>query len=601
MALEARGLPRVAVAFRRHWQMIPLLAGVVGVFLASLRGVLGQPTQTACPPIDGWSPPRLVSNSSASDAARPRLAVGAVDATRTVSGVHIVWDQTQLGGGTGRDIWYRTFEPGADRLSDPYRVDAGIAPDISVGLDNDVHLVWFIPDTSGSSQGKLVYRSRGVDWSPGYEEIDTSAVLQVDSDGGPAVVTTTLGIYVVWPQREAVGPRLYSAYKPSRSVDFSGRSPLFINDIDASLGTYPRLAAGPGGVPSLVWLHPTTYQGQTTNQIRGTDKPAGEPWSPFYTDISLDYGAATQRVAGAPALTGAPDGTLFVVWESTLGSDQKLYYSTYRYDPTLGQILGWSWDTPLLLQDGDGSPTRPNVSYGHQAVFAVWRDQAAAGAVRVQTASAPPNGYPPIWSSPTPLALSNVHDRSIVTADANGTRYLLYVQKDNAGVERVCLTWQPGTIPPTPTAPPSPTPTTAPPTASPTATRTVTVTPTPGTPTLTRTATLTRTPAPSRTPSPTVTPTTVDEGSPTVTPTITMTATETLPPDVTGTATPTPTVSPNGTPTRSPTPTRTLTATATPTRSPTPTRTPTATATPSIWRSWLPYISHAAGTPLPLP
>ena len=566
--------PPLARLLRHRVRLVFALLGLSLGALLTYQVVLGQLPTDTCPAIPGWGTPLLISRRDASDAGHPRLAAGLIDPGRGVWGVYVVWDQIRPGGGPNdRDVWYRTFAAGLNQLSLSTQLGEGVHPDVSLGADSVAHIVWFLPDTPGGT-GALVHAASDRLGLGGYEHVTHTTALDAQGDGGPAVITTTQGLYVVWPQHDADGTRLYSAYQAQPGEQFVGNLPLFLDDPNASLGYNPRLALGPNNEPSLTWIRPTQWFDKTTPQLVHTYKPQGQGWLSLVNEVSLDLAADTQREVTTASLTANPQGGLFAMWESVLSGDHRLYYAAYSYLPG----LGWSWDIPNPLPGADAAPARPSVFFARDKLFALWQDQSGPKALNIQDAPAPPPGGEPTWSLPTSVVPQSVGERSALAIDANGSIYIVYVQNDN-GAQRVCLASQAGEIPPTYT--PTATPTPQPPTVTRTVTPTRTITPT-RTPTVTRTPTRTMVPTKTRTATPT----------PTETPTATPTRTPTLTP--LPSATPTPGPSLTDTPTLTPPP-----LTETPTPSPaTAIDTPTATETsppPRRWELYLPYVTRGIG------
>ena len=584
--------------------LVRTLPWLLGVGFVVITGWLGfeRPARAEVTATRTWATPRLISHASATSAGRPRLAAGALNGQGT-PGVHVVWEENKLTGEAGQFIWYRAFTARTNSLSDFKQIEAGQAPDISVGADNVAHLVWTMPPASGAGPGEIAYTwydplaPPESAWRPIYDIVDNQANFALDTDGGPTVGASPHEVFVIWPRYEpgaSVWPRLYVNKLGDRAGEFVGSSPLFLDGGPAGYGRWPRLATGPTATPHLVWLRPYDAPGQpTTQQVRWTQYQADDGgWrADVYRDISLNVDPT--RSAMAPSLTVAPDGQALAMWNYETGGGPRLYYA--RYWAYYFGLLAWY---NAIGIDSGGAPQKPSVVQTSVSLHALWLDQ-TAGLVQYQEASLPPTATPPAWSAPLPLGSGSPAGSLSAAVDADGTVYVAYVQLE-AGTNRpqVWLTWRAGDIPPTLT----PTATTPPPTR--TVTPTLTNTPVPPTPTdtltpsLTPTATATRTATPTRTvtptrtatltPTPSLTPTSSSTPTETLTPTLTSEPTET--PTETATATPTATAISTATPTR--TPTVTPTVTATPTRPPTRTLTPTPTPTPR--RLYLPVIIRSA-------
>ena len=555
-------------------------------------------TTANCSAASGWATPWLVSDANARAAGNPRLAVGSLSLESTQTGVHVVWDQDRLDLQPGRDVWQRSYAPQVTTWTAATLLDAGLTPNLAVSSSGHLHVAWFTPDSPGSLQGTIRYALRATTWSTTQAASDAASV-DVINDGGPSVVPSASGVYVAWSQQDLGGSRIYNAFQAQANGAFIGRAPLLTDD--AGYGAQPALTLGPDDAPSAVWVWPWSLSGDTTNQVRWTERPPqSSAWSPAVVDVSVDYGTPVQLDVSAFGLTSAPDGRLFVVWSLSSPSAAELRFANYDLDPWFGF---WGWYPGRVVNDS-AAGSLPALAYSSDRLYLAWLD-AASSQLWFQAAAAVAGGETPAWSTPQ-LVASAVSSRAAVAADSDGV-YVAYTQRDATGVDRVCLTWpnepMPATATPTlapsPTATPSPSPTA---TATPSPTATATATPSP---TATASAIPTRTSSPTATASATATVTAIPPPTATVTRTPSPTATATATPPPTATATPTRTSAPTITPSptaaatataiATPSPTATATSSPTATASATPTRTPsptaTATATPSPRHiAWLPLI-----------
>jgi len=256
------------------------------------------------------------------------------------------------------DVWVTTGEMGALEMvfappppwSAPVNLSQSQAlpglPAVAADAEGRVHVLWSEAVTPEGAETALFYaRWDGERW------IRPARVLGSPSEGGaqePALAAVGDRLHAVWsggPNGEIFYSRAFlrDAYATggwSEPQPLPVPSPL----ADSGVGSWPDVAAGPGGALHVVYAVPLN-EGRGIYYTRSDDD--GQSWTPVRQ--VFDAAAAGWTMADYPRLAVDARGALHVVWVRAAlpgsGLPQGIYYarSTDR---------GETWSGPLKAAEG---------------------------------------------------------------------------------------------------------------------------------------------------------------------------------------------------------------------------------------------------------
>ncbi len=129
---------------------------------------------------------------------------------------------------------------------------------------------------------------------------------------------------------------------------------------------WPDIAVAPNGNSYIVWQRGST-SGDSNIFAVSLNSSGAVRW-PGVVRVNSDEGTAAQ---GAPRITVAPSGDLFVVWADKRNGNWDIY--AQRLDPNTGQRL---WATDRRIDNGapDTNQLYPELTSVDQHVYLIWAD-----------------------------------------------------------------------------------------------------------------------------------------------------------------------------------------------------------------------------------
>jgi hypothetical protein len=298
-------------------------------------------------------------STTGQNARGPQVAV-APDGTTTV-----VWRRYT---GANTNIQASTRPPGGVfgapvDLSAPGHQDS--QPQVAVGSDGTTSVVW----TRATSMTTAIVQASVRPPVGGFgAAVDLSTVALAT---GPQVAVAADGTTTaVWTAVKAGNAIVQASTRPPSSV--------FGGPVDLSLAgqnsTEPRVATGPDGLATAIWLH---VSGTDYIVQHSTRPPGGAFGQPL--DLS-----ETKGVASEPDLTIAPNGTTTTIWRRSDGVNDILQAAT--------RLPGGSFGNPVNLDFSDGTVDQPQVAAALDGTTtAIWYRSTATGRV-IRLRTRPPGG-----------------------------------------------------------------------------------------------------------------------------------------------------------------------------------------------------------------
>ena len=269
---------------------------------------------------DSWSSP--VAVVTATNAVEPAVAV---DSTGKV---HVVWDNQPLV--VNQQVYYSQSGDGVswtNRYTLSNTAGAALGPTITVDGDDDVHVVWW-ENNPGEGRSDIRYRAMpsatGI-W--GATEPVSSSHISTTIICYPDIASSPEGdLHVAWDEWRGGNDDQQVMYveKPNGQ---SWGTPQAITE--SQMGVYsilpsyllPKVAAWAEGGVGIVW-HGSTDVDNEDEDIWFAEKVAGD-----WVSVSDIQHSILDRDLN-PNLAVDPEGTVHVVWQQEIDSDQyAVYYS----------------------------------------------------------------------------------------------------------------------------------------------------------------------------------------------------------------------------------------------------------------------------------
>jgi parallel beta-helix repeat protein len=245
--------------------------------------------------------------------------------------LHVVWVDYVNGSWV---ILYAS-KPVSDAWSVPVELPGCCSPDLAVGPENTVHVVW-------AADEDIVYTSKPKDgeWT---DPISISGTLSTNPSSPVIAVNRAGTIGVVWDE---IGLDISVLYA-GKGMDGTWSEPVLLSRHDHTLGGSESLAAGNDGTIHVVW-------GQS--RIFYSNLSPGREWS---APLKLSQSGYNR----SPVLAIDPSGDTVYV---TLIGDQ---YDIYR----LHSCKGSMWFSERLFPASTGTATRISSAMGHDGhLHLVW-------------------------------------------------------------------------------------------------------------------------------------------------------------------------------------------------------------------------------------
>ncbi|MFQ5855658.1 MAG: hypothetical protein ACE5LU_08465 [Anaerolineae bacterium] len=222
--------------------------------------------------------------------------------------IHVVWAETVY----GRPEIYHTYKDGDTDWSVSERLEAGTQPDLGVGLDGTVDLVWLDDYELGGSFRASFIRYRR--WNPTLRMWSDAANVAVGSRGtlrSPAVAVAPEGTsHVVWVDLVSGSPRLR----------YRGRSESgWSYPENVASGTAPDIGVDTDGIIHIVWADSSLLG--DTNDIYYRWRNPQDGWSLAYV---LSDRQSVDSVD--PTISIDQDGTVHVGWRELAGGSSAMLY-----------------------------------------------------------------------------------------------------------------------------------------------------------------------------------------------------------------------------------------------------------------------------------
>ncbi len=254
--------------------------------------------------------------------------------------IHVVWVETVA----GQPQIYYVYKVGDGSWSEPTRLEAGTQPDLAVGPDGTVDLVWLDENESGAGFKASFVRYRR--WSPTLNTWLDAANVAVGGLGtlqSPALVVGSGGVtHVVWVDSVGGTPRI--RYRHRSALGWSSPE-------NVASGVNPAINVDPAGRLHVVWVGLSLLSKSHDIYYRWRD-PNGR-WSLTYV---LSNNDATDSLEPAAAID--QDGVLHVAWQEPAGDNTStiLYRSGHEASwpsgPELAAALTGRAEAPAIIVDG---------------------------------------------------------------------------------------------------------------------------------------------------------------------------------------------------------------------------------------------------------
>ena len=362
---------------------------------------------------DTLTEPEILSGTwTASGTHRARMAVDHNGMLHLVwhdpsSGYNEVYYRNKSSNGVWSEITKVTNVSGAEFPGE------AVNPDIAVGPDGSVHVVWN-SNLFEDGHYEAFYRSRSPDgvWTPPLDEEPLS--LSPDAQGAnPSVAVGADGtVHVAYGEYDPVD-HIYYRYKPpggewSEAVD--------VSQIDPGNSRNAFLSAAEDGTLHIIW-----YDVDNGEVLYRSRSPDGE-WAPALDQdaVNVSHNAGTSPADPLFDTEVDADGTLHVLWHDNDGGNVEIRYRSRSSDGTWSPSL----DAPAVNVSGTaGGSYYPDGTVDEDGrLHVVWHDN-EFGTNEILYRSRSPDG---VWD-PTPENLSQDSAGSTIPAIAAGSLHIVWL------------------------------------------------------------------------------------------------------------------------------------------------------------------------------
>ena len=245
-----------------------------------------------------WATSENLANTS-TDSRVPRLVV-------TGSGtVHVVWEE--------EGSIYHTIGSSGSWLASAEAV-LGDSPSLALDSSDGVHKA-FVSEIGGVFD---VFYTR---WDGGGWTLPVNVSATSGISSSPVIAFAPgNSLHIIWVDNTGGTTALYHG----QSSDGSSWSTF---PIPNGIGNTPALAIGSDGILHLAWQSPDEDTG--LNEIWHAQFSGGS-WS-----LPENISATPDETSTAPSLAVAPDNTVHIVWQESLGFNTAIYYAS-------GQLGAWT-------------------------------------------------------------------------------------------------------------------------------------------------------------------------------------------------------------------------------------------------------------------
>ncbi len=289
---------------------------------------------SALSPVSSYLAWGSIANLSNSDNPSDTAAIAVSGDT-----IHVVWVETVA----GQPQIYYMYKVGDGSWSEPTRLEAGTQPDLAVGPDGTVDLVWLDENESGAGFKASFVRYRR--WSPALNTwLDAAnvAVGGLSTLQSPVLAVGPGGVtHVVWVDLVGGTPRI----RYRRRLASAWGSPE-----NVASGVDPDISADSSGNLHVVW---------TGLSLLSKSHDIYYRWKAPHGNWSLTFVLSDNETADSlePATAVDQNGVLHVVWQEHAGDTSTILYrsgheASWPSGPELAAILTGYAEVPALIVDG---------------------------------------------------------------------------------------------------------------------------------------------------------------------------------------------------------------------------------------------------------
>jgi len=228
-------------------------------------------------------------------------------------------------------------------------------PDVAVGPDNKIHVVWK-DTTSGAKQPDIFYAvsdDSGTTWSN-----PESVSVATGSSAEPAIAVSDDGVvHVAWESATANG---HTGICYSRKTTGGWSKPLDVSKTGQQC-SHPDIACGPKGALYLCWADCANGT-EAADVFCSVGNKLGQFARPF--NISDDPG-----ISASPALVADSVGRVALVWSDTTAAGNTAdILGKYSLDG------GATFSNVIQFSNKETMSIRPDVSLAGSKLFVVWEE-----------------------------------------------------------------------------------------------------------------------------------------------------------------------------------------------------------------------------------
>jgi len=228
-------------------------------------------------------------------------------------------------------------------------------PDVAVGPDNKIHVVWK-DTTSGANHPDIFYAvsdDSGTTWT-NPESVSTAT----GSCSEPAIAVSDDGVvHVAWESSTSAG---HTSISYSHKTGRVWSKPLDVGKCTGQC-SHPDIACGPKGAIYLCWADAES-NGQAADVFCSLGNKLGQFAKPF--NVSNDPG-----ISSSPALVADTTGRVAMVWsDTTPGGTTADILGKYSLDG------GASFCNIINFSNKEGLSIRPDVALSGSKLYVVWED-----------------------------------------------------------------------------------------------------------------------------------------------------------------------------------------------------------------------------------
>ncbi|TFG05216.1 MAG: hypothetical protein EU536_02600 [Promethearchaeota archaeon] len=340
----------------------------------------------------GWKSMSVVSNDSTENSLSPAITVD------IQGNIHVAWQDKSpiFGAGSESNIFYRflntTTGIWAGRINSTDVISTETAgaigayyPDIAVGPDGNVHIVWFEDsDYAGSGSDydifyKFYNASTGL-WAGNVNATDLISTGSAEYSSDPAIVITSFfggEVNIVWVDEDPRGGSSTDADIFFRRWDSDGWGE--INEVSAysdDTSSVPDITVDKFGVLYVVWSDlgidgDVDYDIYLRISESGGSSWSGAPPLPNQFDlVSVDCDGLSSN----PSIAIDSHCNIHIVWGDATNwdgqNDDDIYYRMWNKS-------NWEWSDILVISNTSTSHAgHPQIVIdGDDNIYVVWEDQ----------------------------------------------------------------------------------------------------------------------------------------------------------------------------------------------------------------------------------